>query len=90
MSPRSRSNLGIEVWYSPTFFEYSLEETTNRLVSAAMAAAELEKRYRGRVVYVAGSELTLFTPGIIAGKSVTDRVNTLKADPSVLSNGKAQ
>ena len=43
--------LGIEVWYSPTFFEYSLEETTNRLVSAAMAAAELEKRYRGRVVY---------------------------------------
>ena len=80
--------LGIEVWFSPTFFEYSLEETTNRLVSAAMAAAELEKRYRGRVVYVAGSELTLFTPGIIAGKSVTDRVNTLKADPSVLSNGR--
>jgi hypothetical protein len=76
------------VWFSPTFFEYSLEETTDRLVSAAIAAAELETRHRGRVVFVAGSELTLFTPGIIAGKSVTERVQTFKADPSVLRNGK--
>jgi hypothetical protein len=80
--------LGIEVWFSPTFFEYSLEETTDRLVSAAISAARLETKYRGRVVFVAGSELTLFTPGIIAGKSVTERVKTFKADPSVLGNGK--
>jgi hypothetical protein len=81
-------NVGLEVWFSPTFFEYSLEETTNRLVTAATSAARLEKTNRGRVVFVAGSELTLFTPGIIAGNSVTERVQTFKADPSVLGNGK--
>jgi hypothetical protein len=81
-------NVGLEVWFSPTLFEYSLEETTNRFVTAAKAAAELETRHRGRVVLVAGSELTLFTPGIIDGNSVTERVQTFKADPSVLGNGK--
>ncbi len=81
-------NLGLEVWFSPTYFEYSLEETTNRLVAAAKAAAGLEVAHRGRVVFVAGSELTLFTPGIIAGTSVVARVQTFKADPSVLRNGK--
>jgi hypothetical protein len=81
-------NVGLEVWFSPTFFEYSLEETTNLLVTAATSAAGLAMTNRGRVVFVAGSELTLFTPGIIAGKSVTARVETFKADPSVLGNGK--
>ncbi len=81
-------NVGLEVWFSPTFFEYSLEETTTFLVTAAKSAAGLETSHRGRVVFVAGSELTLFSPGIIAGKSVTERVMTFKADPSVLGNGK--
>jgi hypothetical protein len=81
-------NVGLEVWFSPTYFEYSLEETTNRFVAAAESAAGLETTHRGRVIFVAGSELTLFTTGIIAGKSVTERVQTFKADPSVLRNGK--
>ena len=33
--------LGLEVWFSPAFFEYSLEETAARLVAAAEAAAPL-------------------------------------------------
>ena len=80
--------LGIEVWFSPAFFEYSLEETAARLVAAADAAAPLEAAYPGRAVFVAGSELTLFMPGIIEGKSVTERVRRFKGDPALLSNGK--
>ena len=33
--------LGLEVWFSPAFFEYSLEETAARLVAAAEAATPL-------------------------------------------------
>jgi hypothetical protein len=79
--------LGIEVWFSPAFFEYSLEGTAARLVAAAEAAARLEATHPGRMVFIAGSELTLFTPGIVAGKSVTERLQRLKGDPDVLSNG---
>ena len=55
--------LGLEVWFSPAFFEYPLEETTSRLVAAAEAAAPLHTAHPGRVVFVAGSELTLSDPG---------------------------
>ena len=80
--------LGLEVWFSPAFFEYSLVETTDRLVGAAKAAARLDTAHRGRVIFVAGSELTLFTPGIIEGKSVIERVPRFKGDPALLNNAK--
>jgi len=80
--------LGLEVWFSPWYFEYSLEETAARLVAAAETAARLEMAHPGRVVFVAGSELTLFMQGIIPGKSVTERVQRFKGDPTLLSNGK--
>lgn len=80
--------LGFEVWFSPAFFEYSPEETTARLVAAAEAAAPLEAAHPGRVIFIAGSELTLFLPGILPGKSVISRLQGLKADPTVLGNGK--
>ncbi len=79
--------LGLEVWFSPAFFEYSPEETTARLVAAAAAAARLAVAHPGRVVLVAGSELTLFMPGILPGKSVTERMQNLKADLALLRNG---
>ena len=79
--------LGIEVWFSPAFFEYSLEETAARLVAAAEAAARTGAAHLGRVVFVAGSELTLFMQGIVAGKSVTERLQRLKGEPALLSNG---
>ena len=80
--------LGLEVWFSPAFFEYSLEETAVRLVASAETAARLEAAYRGAVVFVAGSELTLFMRGIVAGKNVVERLKRLKADPAVLNSGK--
>src|ERR1035438_2152024 len=33
--------LGLEVWFSPALFEYSLEETAARLVAAAEAATQI-------------------------------------------------
>ena len=80
--------VGLEVWFSPALFEYSSEETTARLVAAAEAAATIEAAHPGRVIFVAGGELTLFMPGILAGKSVTERLQGLKADPAQLQNGK--
>ncbi len=80
--------LGLEVWFSPAFFEYSPEETASRLVAAAEAATSLLRDHPGLVVFVAGSELTLFMQGLIAGKSVTERLQGFKADPVLLRNGK--
>lgn len=81
-------DLGLEVWFSPAFFEYPPDETTSRLVAAAQAAAPLVAAHPDRVVLVAGSELTLFTPDILPGRSVTERLQRLKGDPSLLEAGK--
>jgi hypothetical protein len=80
--------LGLEVWFSPALFEYSPDETTARLLAAAAEAARLDAAYPGRVIFVAGGELTLFMPGILAGTSVTARLQGLKADPTALRSGK--
>ena len=80
--------LGLEVWFSPAFFEYSLEETAARLVEAAEAARSLETAHLGRVVFVAGSELTLFMQGLVPGRSVTERLQRLTGDSSVLHDRK--
>ncbi|MGO8877613.1 MAG: abortive infection protein [Acidimicrobiales bacterium] len=81
-------DLGLEVWFSPALFEYPQEETTSRLVAAASAAAPLAAAHPGRLVLVAGGELTLSMPAIVAGETITERLHTLKADPSLLGDGK--
>ncbi len=80
--------LGLEVWFSAAYFEYPMAETTSQLLAAASAVAPLEAAHPGRVVFVAGGELTLFMQGIVAGKSVTERLQRLKGDWALLSNGK--
>jgi hypothetical protein len=81
-------DLDFEVWFSPAFFEYSPEETTTRLVAAAAAAARLDVARPGRVAFVAGGELTLFMQEILPGKSVIERMQNLKGNPALLSDGK--
>jgi len=81
-------SVGLEVWLSPAFFEYPPKETSSRLVAAAQAAAPLEIAHPGRVIFVAGSELTLFMPGLIEGKAVTQRLERLKGEPALLRNGR--
>ena len=83
--------LGLEVWFSPAFFEYPPEETASRLVAAAAGGGSAVRRaHPGRVVFVAGSELTLFMPGLVAGKTSPSACKRLKADPALLGNGQAQ
>jgi hypothetical protein len=81
-------DLGLEVWFSPAFFERPLKELASRLVDAAAAAAPLEAAHRGRVVFVAGSEHTLFSPGLVPGRSVNARLQHLRVHPDVLGSGK--
>lgn len=80
--------LGLEVWYSPAFFEYPPAETTSRLVAAARAVSVLEEAQPGRVVFVAGGELTLLMAGLLEGKDVATRLAALKGNPSLLGDGK--
>ncbi len=80
--------LGLEVRLSPAFFEYPPEETASRLVAAAEAAALLESAHPGRVVFVGGSEITLFMPGLVEGKTITQRLERLRSEPALLRNGR--
>jgi hypothetical protein len=80
--------LGLEVWFSPAYFECQPPENTSRLVAAARAVSALEEAHPGRVVFVAGFELTLFMRGPLPGKSIQSRFAAVKADPSLLHSGK--
>ncbi len=66
---------GLEVWFSPEMWDRSQEETLQYLVTAAKAAELLRKRWSEKVVFSVGSELTLFTQGIIEGKNFFERMN---------------
>ena len=81
-------DLGLEVWFSPAFFEYGPSETASRLVAAAAGAGTLEASHPGRVIFIAGSELTLFMRDVVAGKAIPARLGRIKSDPSLLGGGK--
>jgi hypothetical protein len=81
-------SLGLEVWFSPAFFEYQPPETTSRLLAAARAVSALAEASPGRVIFVAGAELTLFMPGLVPGERIESRLAALKSDPSLLQGGK--
>ncbi|MGA8923766.1 MAG: hypothetical protein WB682_11525 [Candidatus Dormiibacterota bacterium] len=46
--------LGIEVWFSPAFFEYSLEETAARLVAAPRSRLYLSRPERRSAPTISG------------------------------------
>ena len=66
---------GMEVWFSPEFFDGSPDETLGYLRRAAAVAEELRKRSQDRVILSIGSELTLFMKGIAEGKHFFERMN---------------
>lgn len=81
---------GLEVWLAPAFFEYTPSVTAARVVQAARAAAALAAAHPGRVVVVVGAELTLFMKDLVAGRSVTERLHTVRGDPARLASGKLE
>jgi len=76
---------GLEVWFYPTMWDRSPEETLQYLVRAARAAEEVRQLGKDQVVFVAGGELTLFMRGILEGGSFRARL----ANPSFVTKVKA-
>ena len=80
---------GLQVWFSPELFEKSREETLAYLVQAATAAEPLREQFPGQLVFCVGTESSLFTRGIVPGKTVNQRLaNVLR--PGVQSGPRAQ
>jgi hypothetical protein len=65
---------GLEVWLSPEMWDRSQDETLEYVARAAERAERLRRRWPGKLVFSVGSELTLFSQGMIEGKNVFDRM----------------
>jgi hypothetical protein len=76
---------GLEVWFTPTMWNSSPEDTLQYLTRAAKAAEEVRQLGKDQMVFIAGGELTLFMRGILEGKSLRARA----ANPNLLAKVKA-
>jgi len=65
---------GLEVWLSPEMWDRSQEETLDYIEKVAERAEDLRQRWPGKLVFSVGSELTLFSQGMVEGDSVFDRM----------------
>jgi hypothetical protein len=70
--------LGLQVWLSPELFKKSQQETLAYLVKAAAAAEPLGKRFPGRLVFCVGTESSLFTRGIVPGRTTGQRIANIR------------
>ena len=66
---------GLEVWLSPEMWDRSQEETLDYIAKAAERAEALRRRWPGKLVFSVGSELTLFSQGMVDGDGVFDRIS---------------
>ncbi|MBQ1047707.1 hypothetical protein KBX50_04275 [Micromonospora sp. C51] len=79
LAARFAAEAGLEVWYSP--FTNGLDR--NGLKAFLLDGAERAERLRrtgASVVYLTGSEISLFTDGFLPGRDLVERL-TLFADP---------
>jgi hypothetical protein len=68
---------GLEVWYCPFTCNLTMEELQNFLIDSAERAEEI--RSSGfEVVFLTGSEISLFTKGFFSNDELNDRINVLK------------
>jgi len=66
---------GLEVWFSPEMWDRSQEDTLEYIANAAKKAESLLQRWPLKLVFSLGSELTLFSRGIVEGKNFFERMN---------------
>lgn len=66
--------LGLEVWLSSEMWDKNQEATLAYITKAAAAAEKLRARWPGKLVFLVGSELTLFMQGIVPGKNLMQRM----------------
>ena len=73
---------GLEVWLSPEMWDRPQEETLAYLEKASEVAENLRQQFPGKVAFSVGSEVTLFTQGIVEGENFMQRMT----NPSFWSN----
>ena len=85
VATRDAMDVGLEVWFSPSLWDKSPEDTLRYFVRAAEAAEAVRKQKGDGIVFVTGGELTLFMQGIMEGKSFQSRL----ANPNLMAKIKA-
>jgi hypothetical protein len=78
-------NLGLEVWLSPTLWNHTAEQTAAYMARAAAVIEPLRQRWPEKLVLFVGSEITLFSQGIVPGRSFSARMNSQSLIPLVKS-----
>jgi len=79
IAARAAADAGLEVWYCPFTNGLSQEELFAFLIDAAERAERLREG-GARVVFLTGSEITLFTDGFLPGATLQERTAVL-SDP---------
>ncbi|QYJ15542.1 hypothetical protein Rxycam_01366 [Rubrobacter xylanophilus DSM 9941] len=69
---------GLEVWFCPFTCDLTVEETLE-VISDCAERAERIRRRGAEVVFLTGSELSLFTEGFLPGDTFTGRVAYLRS-----------
>jgi hypothetical protein len=69
---------GLQVWLSPELFKKSRKATIAYLARAAAAAGPLHEQYPGRLVFCVGTESSLFTNGIVPGRTTNQKIANIR------------
>ncbi len=69
-------NLGLEVWVSPELWDKDPDDTMEYIVEAAVETEKLRLKYEGKVVFVMGTELSIFMNGILNGDNFLERLQS--------------
>jgi hypothetical protein len=69
--------LGLEVWLLPGMWDKSPDETLAYITKAATAAEKLCTQWPDKLVFLVGSETTLFMQGILPGRDITQRMSAM-------------
>ncbi|ADZ09470.1 abortive infection protein [Methanobacterium lacus] len=79
--------LGLEVWVSPELWDKNPEDTLEYIVEAAVETEKLRLIYEGKVVFIMGTELSLFMNGILNGENFMERLQSPDF-MEIVTNGK--
>ncbi len=80
--------LGLEAWLSPEMWDKSQDETLAYITRAATAAEKLRTQWPDKLVFLVGSEITLFMQGILPGRNVMERMGGIMKNPADWKTGK--
>jgi hypothetical protein len=69
---------GLQVWLSPELFKKSRKATIAYLAQAAAAAGPLHEQFPGRLVFCVGTESSLFTNGIVPGRTTNQKIASIR------------